>query len=145
MHSFLNITRHPYEEPHHVNLVVHAGNASTQGKFEIYANASDLGDAATALSGFPTNRDDSFVWQLGSDDKKDRFAFHFRLRVFQISPAGRCGIEIRFNNNQQPPDQQIVAFCIEAEPADIDRLGRMFDCFSRLDDLTMQWSVDSET
>jgi len=110
MRSFLNITRHPYEEPYHVNLLVSAGNRSTQA-------------------------------EIGSENEHDRFAFYFRLRIFQISPTGRSAIEFRFNNNQKPPNQQIVEFCIEAYPSDLDRLGTMFEKFSRLEDLTMEWHV----
>ena len=141
MRSFLNITRHPYEEPHHVNLIVSAGNASTQAEFEIYANASDLNAAASALAGFPKHHDDSFTWELGSENELVRFAFYFRLHVFQIASNGRCGLELRFNNNRQRPDQQVVEFCIEAYPADLDRLGRTFHRFGQLEDLTMQWEV----
>jgi hypothetical protein len=145
MRSFLNITRQPYEEPYHVNLLVSAGNRSTQAQFEIYANASDLNDAAESLIGFPKTDNDTFVWQLGSENEQDRFAFYFRARVFQFSPTGRCAIEIRFNNNQEPPNQQIVEFCIEAYPSDLDRLGTMFKSFARLQDMTMEWSVHPGT
>ncbi len=145
MQSFLNITRHPYEEPWHVNLVVSAGNESIQGEWEIYANASDLKDAAISLTGFPKTDNDSFSWELGSENEQDRFAFYFRLRVFQFSSSGHCAIELRFNNNQKPPDQQIVEFCIKAYPADLDRLGTMLDSFSRLEEQTMEWNVLSST
>jgi len=145
MRSFLNITRRPYEEPYHVNLLVSAGNRSTQAQFELYANASDLSVAAESLIGFPRTDDDTFIWQLGSENEQDRFAFHFRVRVFQFSPTGRCAIEIRFNNNQRPPNQQIVEFCIEAYPSDLDRLGTMLKVFARLEDLTMEWGVHPVT
>ncbi|MBT4867334.1 MAG: hypothetical protein HON53_19705 [Planctomycetaceae bacterium] len=145
MTSFLNITRIPYEEPHHVRLVVSAGNGSVQGEFEIYANAADLNDAAGALTGFPKTEDDTFVWELGSEDERDRFAFYFRLRVFQYFVAGGCAVELRFNNNRSPPDQQIIEFCIGAHPADLDRLGRLFKTFARLEDPTMEWTVHSGT
>ena len=141
MRPFLNITRQPYEEPYHVNLLVSAGNQTTHAQFEIYANASDLNVAAESLIGFPKTDNDTFMWELGSENKQDRFAFYFRLRVFPFSPTGCCAIEIRFNNNQQPPNQQIVEFCVEAYPSDLDRLGKMFKSFGRLEDLTMEWCV----
>jgi hypothetical protein len=124
---------------------VSAGNRSTQTQFEIYANASDLNDAAESLIGFPNTDNHTFVWELGSENKQDRFAFYFRLRVFQFSPTGRCAIEIRFNNNQDSPNQQIVEFCIEAYPSDLDRLGTMFKSFGRLEDVTMEWNVHPGT
>jgi hypothetical protein len=143
MASFLRIIRQPYEEPHHVNLIVSAGNGSAQGEIEIYANASDLSDAAAALAGFPKTDNDTFVWELGSERERDRFAFYFRLRVFQVSASGRCAVEVRFNNNQQPPDQQVDEFCIPAYPADLDRLGASFAAFSRLNSRQLDWIVDS--
>jgi hypothetical protein len=124
---------------------VSAGNASNQAEFEIYANASDLNLAASALTGFPKYDDDSFTWELGSENELARFAFYFRLHVFQIGSKGRCGLELRFNNNRQRPDQQIVEFCIEAYPADLGRLGRTFGRFGRLEDLIMEWEVRLET
>jgi len=145
MRSFLNITRQPYEEPYHVTLLVSAGNVSTQTQFEIYANASDLNNAAASLIGFPKTDRDVFTWELGSEDEQRLFAFYFRLRVFQVSTTGRCALEIRFSNNQKPPSQQIVEFCIEAYPSDLDRLGTMFEAFGRLENLTMEWSVNPET
>ena len=145
MRSFLSITRQPYEEPYHVNLLVSAGNLSTQAQFEIYANASDLNNAASSLIGFPKTDSDIFTWELGSEDEQKRFAFYFRLRVFQFSATGRCAIEIRFSNNQKPPNQQMVEFCIEAYPSDLDRLGTIFESFGRLEDLTMEWSVHPGT
>jgi hypothetical protein len=145
MRSFLNITRQLYEEQYHVNLLVFAGNRSTQAQFEIYANASDLNDAAVSLTGFPKTANDTFIWELGSENRQDRFAFYFRLRVFQFSLTGRCAIEIRFNNNQESPNQQIVEFAIEAYPSDLDRLGTMLKSFARLEDLTMEWSVHPGT
>ena len=145
MPSYLNFTRRPYEEPYHLNLLVSAGNSSTQAEFEIYANASDLDDAAVSLIGFPNTDNQIFTWELGSEDAQDRFAFHFRLRIFQFSSTGRCAIEVRFNNNQQAPNQQIVEFCIEAYASDLDRLGKKFETFSRLKDLTMEWSAHPGT
>lgn len=145
MRSFLNITRQPYEEPYHVNLLLSAGNRSTQTQFEVYANTSDLNDAAESLVGFPRTDNDTFLWELGSEDEQDRFAFYFRVRAFKVSPSGRCAIEIRFNNNQKPPNQQIVEFCIDAYPSDLDRLGTMLRSFGRLEDLTLEWSVHPGT
>ena len=145
MTSFLKIVRHPYEEPHHVNLVVSAGNGTTQGALEIYAKASDLNDAAAAISGFPKNDNDEFVWELGSEDERERFAFYFRLRVFPLSATGRCAVELRFNNNQRPPDRQVVEFCITAYPADLDRLGGVLKTFSRFEGSMLEWTVHPGT
>lgn len=145
MPSFLNITRQPYEEPYHLHLLVFAGNSTTLTRFEIYTTASDLNDVAESLVGFPRADNDTILWQLGSEDLHDHRAFYFRFRVFQFSHTGRCAIEIRFSSNREPPNQQIVEFCIQAYPSDLDRLGTMLKSFARMEDLTMEWCVHPGT
>ncbi len=139
---FLRITRHPYEEPHHVNLVVAASNGRQQGEIEIYTNAEDLGVFARELREFPKRKSDTVRWELGSERPEDRFAFYFRLRVFQVAANGRCAIEFRFSNNQEPPRREVVEFSIEALPADLDRLAGLLREFSRLQHSVLEWTVD---
>src|SRR6058998_2096718 len=114
MKPFIRITRNPYEEPYHVNLVVAASNGRQQGELEIYANSEDLASFARELRGFPNQKADSVVWQLGSERPEDRFAFYYRLRVFRVSARGQCAIEVRFCNNCEPPHREVVEFSIEA-------------------------------
>lgn len=64
MQSFLNITRQPYEEQYHLNLLVSGGNRSTPTQFELYTTASDLNDVAGSLVGFPKSDNDTILWQL---------------------------------------------------------------------------------
>src|SRR5206468_6542901 len=64
---FIRITRHPYEEPYHVNLVVAASNGRQQGELEIYANAEDLAVFARELRGFPRQQGHVARWELGSE------------------------------------------------------------------------------
>jgi len=138
---FLRITRHPYEEPHHVNLVVTASNGRQQGELEIYANAKDLSVLADNLQGFPKQENDIALWELGSEQPEDRFAFYFRLKVFQLAANGRCAIEVRFCNNQAAPDRELIEFSIPALPADLDRLARLLKQFSRLEHRVLEWNL----
>ena len=110
MKSFIRITRYPYEEPYHVNLVVAASNGRQQGELEIYANAEDLAAVGRQLRGFPNQKNDTVLWELGSERPEERFAFYYRLRVFQVAADGRCAIELRFCNNQEPPAREVVEF-----------------------------------
>jgi hypothetical protein len=142
--SLLRITRHPDEEPYHVNLVVHASNGRQSSELEIYAAAADLSSAAQALSGFPKHSGDVFTWELGSELPEDRFAFYFRLRVWQVKASGRCAVEVRFNNNQDPPDRQVSEFSFGAYPSDLDRLGCLFREFSKLEQLVLEWAVEDD-
>jgi hypothetical protein len=146
MKPYIRITRNPYEEPHHVNLVVAASNGHVSSELEIYAHASDLGDAAEALVGFPRHDSEPFLWELGSERPEDRFGFYFRFRVWQISAYGpyngRCAIHLRFNNNEDLPDRETSEFCIEAYPADIDRLGKLFRTFNKLEHRVLEWSLE---
>ncbi len=137
----IRITRRPYEEPHLLNLVVEASNGSQQGKLEIYANAEDLSTVAENLQAFPGRMKEVVLWELGSEQSEDRFAFYFRFRVFQVGTTGRCAIEFRFNNNQGPPDREVIEFSIEAQLADIDRLASLLHRFGRLEHRVLEWTV----
>ena len=141
MKPFIRITRNPYEEPYHVNLVVAASNGRQQGELEIYANAEDLAVFARELRGFPRQQGHVARWELGSERPEDRFAFYYRVRVFQVAANGRCAIELRFCNNQKPPDREVVEFSINALPADLDRLGVLLERFSRLEHRVLEWSM----
>jgi len=139
---FIRITRHPYEEPYHVNLVVAASNGRQQGELEIYAKAEDLAVFARDLRGFPKQKADTVRWELGSERSEDNFAFYYRLRVFQVAANGQCAIELRFCNNQEPPRREVVEFSIQALPSDLDRLADLVERFSRLEYKVLEWNVD---
>ena len=141
MKPFIRITRYPYEEPYHLNLVVAASNGRQRGELEIHANSEDLGSLAADLRGFPSGGEDPVIWELGSERPEDRFAFYYRLRVFQTDATGRCGVELRFNNNQAPPDREVVEFSLEAYPADLDRLADLLERFGRMEYRVLEWNV----
>jgi hypothetical protein len=138
--SILRITRHPYEEPHCVNLVVQASTDGCSAELEIYANAEDLTRAAEALAAF-LRPDREFKWELGSERPEDRFAFYFLLRVWQVSAGGRCAAGVRFSNNRYPPDRRVAELSWLVDPADVDRLASCFREFSKLSSDTMEWVV----
>ena len=142
----LEIERIPYEEPYHINLVISASNGNSCGRIEIYDNADFLKRIADALEEFPLNSRDEFVWELGSEKTEDKFAFYFQFRVFNYMTEGWIsGIHIRFNNNEEVPFKEISDFCIPCEPAGINRLGRMFREFAKLDSKKITWNgVDGE-
>jgi hypothetical protein len=137
---FIEVVRHPYEEPYHLRLVVIASNGSQSGVLEIYANATDLGAFAKALREV-ASRTSEALWELGSELAEDNFAFYFRLRAHQVSKTGQCAVEIRLNNNRPPPERQISEFSIPALPADLDRLAALFELFGRLKHRKLRWCV----
>jgi hypothetical protein len=139
--SFIRITRQPYEEPYHVNLLVAACNGRMRGALEIYANASDLCTVADELAGFPRRRDHEFVWELGSERPGDEFAFYFRFGVALISATGSCAVQVRLNNNRPSAEREIAEVSIPAEPADIDRLASLFRRFGDLEHTVLEWRV----
>ena len=144
MASSITITRHPYEEPHFLNLVVRAATSGAVSEQEIYANATDLVASADALVGFPRHVDDAYSWELGSERPEQRFAFYFGLTVRQIRGSGRCAVHIRANNNCEFPDRRLAEFAFGAMPSDLDRLGRAFARFARLQDTMLEWTVEDD-
>ena len=140
MPPFIEVVRHPYEEPHHLNLVVTASNGLQSAGLEIYANATELGTYANALRGV-ARRTTEALCELGSERSEDNFAYYFRLRAHQLSGTGQCAVEIRFNNNRPPPDREVSEFSIQALPADLDRLAALFEQFGRLEHRKLIWKV----
>ena len=138
---FIRITRRPYEEPHHINLVVAASNGRQLGELEIYTNAKDLTVFASGLCEFPKHTEDIVLWELGSEHPEDRFAFYFRIRVVQLAANGLCAVELRFNNNQTPPDREVSEFSIQTLPSDLDRLARLIEQFSSLQHKFLEWNI----
>lgn len=145
LRPFLRIVRQPYEEPDHLNLLVSASNGRQRGELEIYANAEDLETAARRLTGFPADASDTFVWELGSEDPEDRFAFYFRLRFWRVAHSGECGVELRLNNNGDPPDREVAEFSLVAYPADIDQLADLLREYSKLEHRVLEWTVTDGT
>lgn len=139
MNPSIRITRLPYEEPYHVNLVLDVSNGQRSWELEIYDNAESLVSLAENLKVFPRHRDDVFLWELGSEYPEDRWAYYFRFRVFVIDGAGHSAIQIRFNNNKNLPEREVVEFCIKAEPAQINRLGQLCEEFAKLKHELLVW------
>lgn len=138
---FIRIIRYPYEEPHHLNLVMSASNGHASGRLEIYLNAEDLLKWAEGMEKFPMHAQSVQLWELGSEYPEDRFAFYFRLRLFTVDSLGHCAIHFRFNNNAALPDREISEFCIRSEAAQVNRLGRLCREFAQLSHRVLYWSL----
>lgn len=118
---FVQITRRPYEEPYHLNLLVVASNGRSRGELEIYANVEDLQLVAARLRRAMEAVDGNPVWELGSERPELRFAFYYCWRVLRLSPTGRCALVLRFNNNHESPEREITEFSIPVLPASCGR------------------------
>lgn len=137
----IKLTRHPYEEPHHLNLHIAASNGHITGELEYYCNASDLTELGQQLMDFSGKRSDRVVYELGSEMPEDRYAYFLSLTIEPIDVVGHCALIIRFNNNQSVPAREVSEFCIKAEVADINRLGKLLIEFGHLNHRTLEWNV----
>ena len=139
----IKITRIPYEEPHHLNLVVEASSERLRGQIEIYVNANDLlnlaDGIADGLEPIPRQNSDVYLWELGNERPENQSAFYFCLRVFTTNSLGRCAILLRFNNNDSLPHREISEFCIQVEPTGLDRLVKLFREFAKLRHEVLWW------
>lgn len=141
-----SLTRYPYEEPYHVQLLLEVSNGRQHASIEYYTNASDLPDLGAALIQFPFTEAKQHIYEIGSEDPLQRFAYYILLRFFLISPLGEAGIEIRFNNNESSSsDREIAEFTIPADIAGINRLGRLLIQFGQLNHRRLEWDgIDGE-
>jgi hypothetical protein len=135
------ITRFPYEEPYHLNLRITASNGRMNGGIEYYCKASDLNDLGSKLAGFVGNKDETIIYELGSEKPQDRFAYFFGLRVLILDSGGHCAVRLRMNNNQSPPETEACEFCIAADVADVNRLGRLLVAFGKMEHRVLDWSI----
>jgi hypothetical protein len=141
----IRITRHPYEEPYHLNLHIEAANERVNGDLEYYCNADDLKKLGKKLADFTGPPKEAIVYDLGSEDPRDRFAFFLSIRVTPLDSSGHCAVVIRLNNNEEPPGKQVTEFSIRADVADINRLGDLLIGFGKLQHRVLDWRVHEGT
>jgi hypothetical protein len=141
MKPYIKITRNPYEEPYHLNLIIEASNGKTSGMLEYYCNASDLVEISKSFINFPSGTPDKYLYELGSENPEDRFAFYFKLKCYTIDAVGHCAIQLKMNNNSDCPDEGMCEFSIPADAADINRLGELIKKFSQLENTSLIWNV----
>jgi hypothetical protein len=114
--------------------------ASPAWHFEYYENASVLAEFGKNLVSFPQHNTAVLLHEVGSERSEDNWSYYFRFRAFVIGSSGRCAIQIRFNNNQPLPDREQFEFCLRAEPTQLERLGKLYQAFSKLKDEVLEWS-----
>ncbi len=141
----MRITRHPYEEPHAINLVFELSNERTCAQIEVYLDASELLEWAGHLELFPRHSSDVFLIEIGSERPEDRWGYYFRFRAFQTDSKGHCALQFRLNNNEDLPAREIAEFCIEAEASQINKLGRLVREYGRLRHSVLDWWVEDGT
>jgi hypothetical protein len=121
------VQRFPYEEPYHAQLSIAASNGRYSGIIEIYCAVGQLRDIGIALTKFPAKIPDEYLFEYGSEDPKERWAYHLKLRASTVGSRGLSAIQFTMNLNREPPDEGRCCFSITpVEPAQIARLGRLF-------------------
>lgn len=140
MQPYLKFTRCPYEEPYHLNLILAASNGRNAAQIEFYIGRDTLTGWADGLETFPRHRDDVYLWEYGSERPEDRWAYYLRFRAFTADASGHCAINLRLNNNAAGPEREISEFCLKAEAGAMNRLGRLFREFSRLEHEVLIWT-----
>ncbi len=140
MEKSIKITRNPYEEPNHINLIFRASNGASSGQLEIYDIADRLKELADILENFPFKSTKTFLWELGSEKTEDNFAFYFKCEFSLIKHSSICVIRIRLNNNRDEIEKSISEFSIQCYPAELNLLGQLFREFSKFEKETLTWS-----
>lgn len=136
----LIVKRFPYEEPYHVQIGLFASNGNFSASSDFYCNVDDLSEIGSALSSFPKNVGDEYVYEYGSEDPAAKFYRYIKLRAYTVGNVGKCAIQIVVNTNEEEPGEGRSIFSIPADPASINRLGELFSAFSRLQHLEFRWS-----
>lgn len=139
MNSYLKLTRIPYEEPYNLELQLEVSNGVFTGALHMYLKRSDIEEIGNALLSFPRNATDVYRFEVGSERAEDRWAYYFLLRAFTFG-ARQTAILFRLNNNGDLPFRALSEFCVEAEAAHINTLGRLLLEFAKLEHERLVWS-----
>lgn len=140
MKSQVIVKRFPYEEPHHLHLELFVSNDIFSGTIDFYCNATDLKTIGQALQSFPSRMNDEYRYELGSENPRDRWYMYFLMRTYTTDSVGHCAIQFVMNKNTVEPDEGSCRFSIQADAASINRLGVLFEKFSKLDNFELEWS-----
>ena len=138
--SCILVTRHPYEEPYHLQLEISASNGAFSMCTDIYLNTAELDELGRRLQSFPRRVGDTCELRYGSDDPLKRFYRLFVLRAYTFNAIGHCAIALQVNQNSAEPNEGIAQFSIKAEAAAINRLGALFEEFARLSHRSLRWT-----
>ena len=124
--KFIRIERIPYEEPHHLNLIVSVSNGTQTGQVEIYLCPDDLSVLAENIKGFPSSIGHEYLWELGSDKPSDNFAFYFKLYFYNVDAAGNCRIVCSMNNNEEwIGESEISHFSLDCRLEELNVLSNL--------------------
>ena len=155
MKPYIQISRHLYEEPYHLNLVIIASNGSAVGSLEHYLNPDNLREMGENLSRFPKYERSTYLFERGSECPEDNFAWYFRLRAFAKGSLTKCAIHIRLNNNAKHnlyrgrPGEfstfetpQLTDFTVDTDASSLRRLGELLVDFSELNHQRLYWTLE---
>lgn len=136
------VKRHPFEEPYHLQLEFFVSNGSYSGHTDIYCNAEDLKTIGRALRNFPSKIDDEYRYELGSENPEDRWHLYFLMRAYTTDSVGHCAIQFAISINGDELNESSCRFSIAADAASINRLGVLFEKFSKLEEFEFEWSPE---
>ncbi len=150
MRYFIQLTRHLYEEPHQLNLVIIASNGLAAGSLEFYSNSDRLHEFGIRLAEFPVHSRDSIFCQRGYEEQIRPWGWYFMCRAVALNEMRDCAIRMRFNNNgRNPPDGRtpesdalLTDFWIRSTTDRIRKLGNLIAEFSGLKHRRLYWDAE---
>ena len=144
MKSHLTIRRYEYEEPYHTQLEIVVSNGLFSGSTDIYLGVEQIAEIGESLKKFPTDINDEYCFEHGSEKPEDRYYRYFMIRAYITDSLGHCAIQFHINQNTLEPGDGLCKFSIGSDAAAINRLGNLFLTFSELRHLEFYWSPTEE-
>jgi len=139
------VERFIYEELHPLHLQFSATNGVFSGSFDDYWGVGNLEEIGNGLTNFPKRIGDEYKYEAGSSRLEDNYAYHFILRAYTTGSSGHCALQFTINKNSSPPHEGICTFSIPAEVAAINRLGKLFCRFAKLEHHKFVWTETDES
>lgn len=136
------VRRYEYEEPQNTQLEFIISNGQFSSTVDFYCEVKDIKEIGKALISFPTRIDDEYCYSYGSKDNYYRF---FLIRAYTTDGVGHCAIQFKINLNEEEPLEGESLFSLRAEAAAINKLGKLFIEFSKLEHKEFHWSPNDHS
>jgi hypothetical protein len=106
-------------------FVIKANNKYCAVLLDFYGTTEEFKDFGSELVNFPLNiNQEVHCPPLGSYDENLNYAYWLTIKVYCYDQNGHVALEITVNNHELQPRNYQAKFCIETDPATINKFGQ---------------------
>ncbi|HEY1710481.1 MAG TPA: hypothetical protein VGG10_19580 [Rhizomicrobium sp.] len=133
--SALSFTRFSFDDAQNWHVEIFASNGSFTASSDFYCTATALLAFSDELLNFPSSRDASAEFRIGSAGTSE----FIHLRAYVFDNTGHAAIETRIERRGSAPHTASANFHVRCEISAINRLGDMLRQWISAPDRPMMW------